>query len=98
MNNIACLNAEKLSSIAAKLQGAELKVLLFILGYLSNSNKKVFVNCKETRNLLASFGFEKSPERISMILSGLVNKGILRRETSGVFSVIDDLYLPVEIV
>lgn len=96
MEEFGFINASEMAKLSQKLSGSELKVLLFILYYLSSNSKDYYINNEETRKYLASMGFDKTPERLCSVLTNLVSAGILKRETQGVYSVSDRLYLKVE--
>ena len=96
MENFGLINVSEVSKLLPVLTGGELKLLLFILYYLSSNDKQVYINNKQTRELLAEVGFDRAPQRISNLLSSLVSKGVLVREAQAVFSVPKTLYLPSE--
>lgn len=92
MKEIVSIRVEKLSDLM-KLSTAELKMFFIVLSYLNNQNKKILVNNAEFRNYLLTIGFSKTPERISTILSSMVKKGIIVRESQGVYSIAENLFL-----
>lgn len=97
MEKCAFINAKKLPVITKDLHGSEIKMLLLVLCYLSSSNQRFVINNKEWREHMASVNFKLTPERTSSIFSSLAKKGILKREVKGVYSVVDDLYIPAKV-
>lgn len=96
MDNYGLINAVELPVAASKLQGSEIKMLLLVLYYLSASNKPYLINDKKWREFMVSMKYAITPERTSMLLSSLTKKGLLKRETKGVYSVIGNLYKPTK--
>lgn len=94
MESNGFLNAEELPKICKDLQGAEIKMLLLIICYLSSTDKQYLANNEEWRSFMESMDYKLTPERTSTVLSALVKKGILKREVKGVFSIIGNLYVP----
>lgn len=97
MNEFALINASKMKNIFNVLSTVELKMLLMVLYYLSSNNKELLVHNADFRDFLASVNFSKTPERISTILASMVKKGVLVRESIGVYSVSEDMYLPFNV-
>lgn len=93
MKDYFYLNPSKMIELIKQLTGSELKMLYGIMYCLVDSGEKWFVNNKENRAKLASLEFNKSPEWISIILSKLVKKGIIKREAQGVFSLKEGLFI-----
>lgn len=100
MTDYAYINAHRLPDVMLKrkLTGSEMKMMFAILFYLSSNSSKYFFNNLETREYLASVGLNLTRERICGILSGLVKKGVIKREAQSVYSVDNSLYLPTEAV
>lgn len=96
MNGFSCLNLLELKRLFKKLTPIEFDFLVFMLSYLSCKSKSLYINNEETREYLASIGYNKTAVRISTVLSSLTKKGVLKREAQGVFSIIGDLYRPAE--
>ena len=98
MRNFGFINVEKLSKLVMGLPSSECKVFILILHYLSANNKTVFVNNAESREFLASLGYDKTTVRISSVLSSLSQNNVMKRESVGVYSVSEDLFAKTDIV
>ena len=79
--------------IAKELQGSEIKMLYGIMYCLSSTGDQWFINNADNRKLISEIGFEKTPERISALLGSLAKKGVLKRETNGVYSLPEGLFI-----
>lgn len=91
MNNKVVLETDTLSRLFEVLNVNELKLTLVLIHYAASKNTRVFINNAENREYLASEDFKRTPVRISHLLSSLVNKGIIKREGLGVFSIPETL-------
>ena len=87
------LNTDKMLELSKNLDGSEIKMMLAIIYVLNNTEDYWFVNNASTREMLASIGFAKSPERFSAILGSLVKKGVIKREANSVYSISRELYI-----
>ena len=92
MKDYVYLNPAEMLKICIKGTTNECKLMLVIIYYMIQKNTTVFVNNAENRELLATVGFKRTPERISTILSSMVRKKMLKREASGVFSISNSLF------
>lgn len=86
MENAVSFNLTSMPGLFDSLNVSELKLVFVLAYYLRSKDKTVFVNSAENREWLASFGFKRTPERISNLLSSLVKRGVLVREGIGVYS------------
>ena len=93
MDSIISFNLNSLPSLFTLLNVNEMKLVFVIAYYLKNNNRPVFINNAENREWLSNFGFKRSPERISSLLSSLTRKGFLVREGIGVFSLSENLII-----
>lgn len=96
MEEFAYINLNKVKELFKKLSSSEFKLLLMILYYLSSNNTSVYPNTKKTRDYLSSMGFDKTEARISSLLTSLKGKGILRRECKGAYTVVGNLFTPID--
>lgn len=96
MEDFAFINVSQMHKLFNELTTVEFKMLLMIVFYLSSNNKELLIHNAEFREFLTSVGFAKTSIRISTILSSMVKKGVLVREGQGVFSVPENLFLPVK--
>ena len=87
------LNSSKMLVLAKRLQGAEVKMLFAMMYCMSSAHSMLFINNKENRERMKDIDFAKSPERISLLLSSLTKKGIIKREFNGVYRLPEDLFL-----
>lgn len=87
MSNKILLETAKLSELFTVLNVNELKLTLVLIQFLAIRNTRVFINNAENREYLSSVGFKRTPVRISHLLSSLSNKGVIKREGLGVFSI-----------
>lgn len=85
MEDFGVINANQFLKTAMKLSNSDMKMLFVILSDMSSKNRYYIINNKEWRNYLSTVGINKSPERISIILSSLVKSGILKREGKGIY-------------
>ena len=92
MKDYFYVNPSMMVEYCRELSGSEFKVLLGMMYCMSETNSSVFINCTESRQTLASLGYEKTPERISAVLSSLVKKGIIYRKAQGVFTLPENLF------
>lgn len=93
MQDYCYLNTTKMVELSEKLEGSEIKMLFAIIYCLNDSDGDWFINNAESRAKIAQVGFSKTPERISTILGSMVKKGVLKRETNGVYSVPEELFI-----
>lgn len=93
MKDYFYLNPSKMMELSRQLTGSEIKMVYGIMYCLSDNGERWFVNNRENRAKLAEIEFDKSPEWISVVLSKLVKKGVLKREAQGVFSLVDGLFI-----
>ena len=93
MKDYCYLNTTKMVELSNVLEGSEIKMLFAIIYCLNENGSKWFVNTKTNRAMIASIGFDKTPERISALLGLLVKKGVLKREANGVYSIPEDLFI-----
>ena len=96
MKDYFYLNPSKMMELSKKMDGSEIKVLLLIMANMSDTHNSVFINCKESREMFASMGYAKTPERISSVLSSMVKKGIIVRKGQGIFALPDMLFIDPE--
>lgn len=87
MDNIISFKLASMPNLFNSLNVSEMKLVFVLAYYLRSKNKSVFVNSAENREWLASFGFKRTPERISSLLSSLTRKKVLLREGTGVYSI-----------
>lgn len=93
MKDYFYLNPSKMVELSKQLVGSEIKLLLGMMYCTSGSDNKWFVNNAENRAKIAQLGFDKTPERISILLGSMVKKGVLKREINGVYSFPEDLFI-----
>lgn len=93
MKDYCYLNTSKMVELSRVLEGSEIKMLFAIIYCLNESNSKWFVNNKISRSMIASIGFDKTPERIGILLGSLVKKGVIKREVNGIYSISEDLFI-----
>lgn len=93
MKDYFYLNPSKMIEVSRELNGSEIKMLYAIMYCLSSGRNQWFVNNASNRKLMAEIGFDKTPERISSLLGSLAKKGILKREASGVYSLLKGLFI-----
>lgn len=93
MKNYFYLNPSKMMEVSMKLDGAEIKMLYAIMYCLNSTGRKWFVNNVNNRKLMAEIKFSKTPERVSGLLGSMTKKGVLKRETNGVYSLPEDLFI-----
>ena len=93
MKDCCYLNTSKMVELSNILEGSEIKMLFAIIYCLNENGSKWFANNKINRAMIASIGFDKTPERISALLGLLVKKGVLKREANGVYSIPEDLFI-----
>lgn len=93
MEEFAYINLNKVKNLFNKLSSSEFKLLLMMLYYLSSNSTSVYPNTKETREYLSSMGFDKTEGRISSLLASLKDKGILKRECKGAYTIVDNLFM-----
>lgn len=91
MSNKVLLDVNALSELLIVLNVNELKLLLTLIQFLAIKNTRVFINNAENREYLAAADFKRTPTRISYLLSSLSNKGVIKREGFGVFSLPETL-------
>lgn len=96
MKNYFYLNPSKMVEIAKDLSGSEIKMLYGIIYCLSVNGSEWFVNNTENRDRIAEVGFDKTRERLGNILSSLVKKGVLKRETQGVYTLPEGLFIDAD--
>ena len=93
MEDYFYLNPSKMMEVIKKLGGSEIKMLYAMFYCMSCDDRDVFINNAENRKRIAEeLDFDKTPERISSILSSLVKKGVIKKEMNGVYTVPDDLF------
>ena len=86
MESVVSFNLASMPGLFNSLNVSEMKLVFVLAHYSCSRNKSVFVNSAENREWLASFGFKRTPERISTLLSSLARKGMLVKEGTGVYS------------
>lgn len=86
------LNPSVMMGLQKRMGRSEVNVLLLMMCYMSEKSSNVFINCKESREMFGLYGFSKTPERISAILSSMAKKGVLKREASGIYTLPDGLF------
>lgn len=87
MSNTITFKASALPVIFTRFNVNEVKLIIMIAYYLSQTNKIVFVNNAYNREWLANHGFRRSSKRISYLLSSLVDKKALKPQAPNVFSI-----------
>lgn len=92
MKDYFYLNVEEMIKLFHSLKGAELKMIYAMMYCMSSQNSKLFINNSENRKIMEDIDFNKTPERISSLLSTLCKKGIIKREVNGVYSLPDNLF------
>lgn len=93
MKDYFYLNTSKITEFSKILEGSEIKMLLGIIYCLNYTGDKWFINNSENRAVIAQIGFDKTPERISTLLGSMVKKRVIKRETNGVYSLPEDLFI-----
>lgn len=93
MNDHFYLSPSKMSELTTNLTGSEIKMLLAIMYCLSMDNTKLFVNNRRNRERMKEIDFDKTPVRISMLLSLLAKKGVIIREANALYRLPDGLFL-----
>jgi len=93
MSDYCYVNSSKMVDLCKSLDGSEIKMLFGIMYCINTNNSQWFINNQDNRKLLASIGFDKTPERISALLGSLTKKGALDRKANGVYAVQDGLIL-----
>ncbi len=88
---LIAVNLEKVPELLRKFSSGELKMMLFIKGYMQHTRKSVFVNNKEMRDFAESMNFKRTSVGYSNLLNSLVNKGFLSKEARGVYTIKEDL-------
>ena len=96
MKESTYMDVDKMHQLVYKLSHSEFNVLLFVIFYMSSHHLDEYVNSASTREQMASMGFTRTPERICAILSSLVKKGVLKRESPGSFTLVDKLFLRIK--
>lgn len=93
MKDYFYVNPSKLMEFNKVLDGSDIKMLWGIMYCLSITGNEWFVNNATSREMLKEIGFDKAPERISNILGSLTRKGVLKKISNGVYSLIEGLYI-----
>ena len=93
MEDYFYLNPSKMVELSRKLSGSEIKMLYGIMYCLSVTGNKKFINNAENRSRVAGIGFNRTRERIGILLSSLVKKKVLKREEHGVYSLLEGLFI-----
>ena len=96
MKDYFYVNTSKMLKLTSKLTGCEIKLLYGMMYCLYNSNNKVFIHNAENRKLLAEIGYDKTPERISTVLTMLAKKNVIKKEANGVYSLPPSLFLTAD--
>lgn len=93
MEDYFYLNPSKMMEVSRKLGGSEIKMLYAMFYCMSCDGRDVFINNTVNRKRMAEeLEFDRTPERISSILSSLTKKGVIKKEMNGVYTVPDDLF------
>lgn len=92
MERLVSIKTAKMAQFLQGLNVSEIKLVLVIAYYLSSKNKTLFANNAENREFLATYGFKRTPVRVSTVLSSLTRKKFLVRETQGVYSLPKSLF------
>ena len=86
MNSIISFNLSALPVLFSNLSVSELKLIFVLAYYISTTDKSVFINSAENREWLASYGFKRTPNRISDLLTGLERKKMVIKEGIDTYS------------
>ena len=86
MTNVPFFKLDKFPILLNRLNVNEFKFIYSLAYYLMSTNKSVYTDIAENREALKSLGFNRSQIRIKNLLNSLVNKNILTKEDSSVYS------------
>ena len=93
MKDYFYLNPSKMLELSRKLSGSETKMLYGIMYCLAVTGDEKFTNDADNRRRIAEIGFDRTRERFGFLLSSLVRKEVLRRESQGVYSLPEGLFI-----